>query len=266
MDLANQYNSKSPAVKRLMREAREMQDPTEDYSAAPVNDNLFEWHFTIKGASDSDFEGGLYHGRIIFPSEYPMKPPNILLLTPNGRFETNKKICLTISGHHPETWQPSWCVRTALLALIAFMPTPGSGTVGSLDYTKEERQMLARNSLDEKNETTVKINSCTKELKIELGTQSECVTDSYSQEVIDKLLLDTNKLLSKSDADANNTNSKDGNENFENIDLPDVELIRLDRFNIFSNVLSNISNSKVTVSIIIVLIAFLLYRRIFLLN
>lgn len=151
-----------------MREACELKEPTEDYSAAPVNDNLFEWHFTIRGAADTEFEGGLYHGRILFPSEYPMKPPNILLLTvsctcafilfsrrikftiflfqiqPNGRFETNKKICLSISGHHPETWQPSWCVRTALLALIAFMPTPGNGTVGSLDYTKEERQMLAR--------------------------------------------------------------------------------------------------------------------------
>lgn len=27
---------------------------------------------------------------------------------PNGRFEVGKKICLSISGHHPETWQPSW--------------------------------------------------------------------------------------------------------------------------------------------------------------
>lgn len=26
----------------------------------------------------------------------------------NGRFEVGKKICLSISGHHPETWQPSW--------------------------------------------------------------------------------------------------------------------------------------------------------------
>ena len=67
-----------------------------------------------------------------------------LMLQPNGRFETNKKICLSISGHHPETWQPSWSIRTALLALIAFMPTPGNGTIGSLDYTPEERQMLAR--------------------------------------------------------------------------------------------------------------------------
>lgn len=63
---------------------------------------------------------------------------------PNGRFEVNKKICLSISGYHPETWQPSWSIRTALLALIAFMPTPGNGTIGSLDYTPEERQKLAK--------------------------------------------------------------------------------------------------------------------------
>ena len=27
---------------------------------------------------------------------------------PNGRFEVGKKICLSMSAHHPETWQPSW--------------------------------------------------------------------------------------------------------------------------------------------------------------
>lgn len=31
-----------------------------------------------------------------------------LLLQPNGRFETQTKICLSISQHHPEHWQPSW--------------------------------------------------------------------------------------------------------------------------------------------------------------
>lgn len=67
---------------------------------------------------------------------------------PNGRFETNKKICLSISGYHPESWQPSWSIRTALLALIAFMPTPAAGTIGSLDYTKEERQALAKKSIN----------------------------------------------------------------------------------------------------------------------
>lgn len=64
-----------------MREACELREPTEDYSASPLQENLFEWHFTVKGANGTEFEGGVYHGRIIFPNEYPMKPPNIILLT-----------------------------------------------------------------------------------------------------------------------------------------------------------------------------------------
>jgi hypothetical protein len=84
---------------------------------------------------------------ILYPELFCLKLSEdglVVVLQPNGRFETNKKICLSISGHHPETWQPSWSIRTALLALIAFMPTPGSGTIGSLDYTPEERHVLAR--------------------------------------------------------------------------------------------------------------------------
>ena len=46
-----------------------------------------------------------------------------------------RQVCLSISSHHPEHWQPSWSVRTALTALIAFMPTPGNGAIGSIVRT-----------------------------------------------------------------------------------------------------------------------------------
>ncbi|KAM6992730.1 ubiquitin-conjugating enzyme E2 J1 [Tautogolabrus adspersus] len=146
--MESKYNLKSPAVKRLMKEAAELRDPAEHYHAQPLEDNLFEWHFSVRGPPDSDFDGGVYHGRIVLPPEYPMKPPSIILLTPNGRFEVGKKICLSISGHHPETWQPSWSIRTALIAIIGFMPTKGEGAIGSLDYTPEERRTLAKKSQD----------------------------------------------------------------------------------------------------------------------
>lgn len=64
-----------------MREAQELHEATEEYCAAPLEDNLFEWHFTVQGPPSTDFEGGVYHGRILLPPEYPMKPPNIILLT-----------------------------------------------------------------------------------------------------------------------------------------------------------------------------------------
>lgn len=146
-EMGEKYNTKCPGVKRLMREALELADATEEYCARPLEDNLFEWHFTVQGPKGTEFEGGIYHGRILLPKEYPMHPPHIILLTPNGRFDVNKKICLSISGHHPETWQPSWSIRTALLALIAFMPTAAEGTIGSIDYSPAERKILAKRSV-----------------------------------------------------------------------------------------------------------------------
>lgn len=63
---------------------------------------------TIRGAPDTDFAGGIYHGRILLPPEYPFKPPHVVFLTPSGRFETHTKICLSFSAFHPELWQPAW--------------------------------------------------------------------------------------------------------------------------------------------------------------
>jgi ubiquitin-conjugating enzyme E2 J1 len=53
-------------VKRIMREARELRDPTDMFSAAPLDDNLFEWHFTIAGPAQTSFDGGRFHGESPF--------------------------------------------------------------------------------------------------------------------------------------------------------------------------------------------------------
>lgn len=105
-------------------------------------------HFTIRGPDSTEFEGGYYHGRILLPAEYPFKPPNIVFLTPSGRFETNTKVCLSFSAYHPELWQPAWGIRLILEALISFLPSKGDGAIGALDWTREERQKLAKKSVE----------------------------------------------------------------------------------------------------------------------
>lgn len=65
------------------------------------------------------------------------------MLTPSGRFATDTKICLSISSFHPESWQPSWSVRSALIALIAFMQTSGDGAIGSIEVSPEIRRQMA---------------------------------------------------------------------------------------------------------------------------
>ncbi|KAG2436670.1 hypothetical protein HXX76_006198 [Chlamydomonas incerta] len=147
---APKFNLRNPAVKRIMQEIKEIRaDTSGDFLAEALESDIFEWHFVIRGPRETEFEGGIYHGRILLPAEYPFKPPSFMMLTPNGRFETNMKICLSISSHHPEHWQPSWSVRTALMALIAFMPSPGNGALGAIDFTKDERRILAARSRTE---------------------------------------------------------------------------------------------------------------------
>jgi ubiquitin-conjugating enzyme E2 J1 len=103
--------------KQTVKEAQELANaPSPDYTAAPLESDLFEWHFTFRGPPTSVYSEGIYHGRIVLPPAYPLRPPSFRFLTPSGRFEANREICLSISGHHEETWQPAWGVRTALVA------------------------------------------------------------------------------------------------------------------------------------------------------
>lgn len=136
----------SSAVKRIMQEARELaNDPCTDYTAAPLEDDIFEWHCTMRGTPGTEFEGGLYHFRILLPTEYPFRPPSIMMLTPNGRFELNTKICISFTSYHEELWQPAWGVRTAIIGLQGFFPLKGTAAVGvgALEYPATERKRLA---------------------------------------------------------------------------------------------------------------------------
>ena len=49
---------------------------------------------------NDEYQGGLYHGKIIFPIEYPNKAPKLIFITPNGRFDVNKEICLSFTSFH----------------------------------------------------------------------------------------------------------------------------------------------------------------------
>lgn len=53
--------------------------------------NMFEWHFTFLGAKDSPFEGGLYHGSITLPPDYPQSGPSVRLLNTNQRFKVRQR-------------------------------------------------------------------------------------------------------------------------------------------------------------------------------
>ena len=69
--------------------------------------NILEIHFLMIGRKGTPYEGGHYIGKITHNSEYPLKAPEIMACTPNGRFVINKNICLTNSSYHQESWAPA---------------------------------------------------------------------------------------------------------------------------------------------------------------
>lgn len=64
-------NSRNTAIKRIQADVRElMKHPSSRYHASPMEDNMFEWHFTIRGPVGSEFENGVYHGKEILLHRY----------------------------------------------------------------------------------------------------------------------------------------------------------------------------------------------------
>ena len=134
------------AQKRLTKEYKALSDePTPYIYARPDEQNILEWHYIITGPPGTPYEGGQYHGMLLFPPTYPFKPPGITMITPNGRFQTNKRLCLTISDYHPESWNPAWSVGTILVGLLSFM-TGNEGTTGTIKNTEKQKIALASQS------------------------------------------------------------------------------------------------------------------------
>jgi ubiquitin-conjugating enzyme E2 J2 len=127
-------------VLRLQKEYKQLSqsNSVNNFVAVPDPINIFEWHFCIFGLKDCVYENGFYHGKILFPTEYPLKPPGLLMLTNSGRFQQNKKICLSISDFHPETWNPIWKTETIMTALVSFMNSDEltTGCITTSDGTK----------------------------------------------------------------------------------------------------------------------------------
>ncbi|XP_056588568.1 ubiquitin-conjugating enzyme E2 J2 [Triplophysa dalaica] len=147
--MSNNLNKRAPttATQRLKQDyLRIKKDPVPYICAEPLPSNILEWHYLVRGPEKTPYEGGFYHGKLIFPREFPFKPPSIYMITPNGRFKCNTRLCLSITDFHPDTWNPAWSVSTILTGLLSFMVEKGP-TLGSIETSDFTKRQLASQSL-----------------------------------------------------------------------------------------------------------------------
>ena len=131
----------------------------ENFICLPDPSDPYKWYYVVYGLEEpKEYKGGYYLGVITCPDTYPAKAPRIDILTENGRFRVKEKsegICLSISHHHPESWNPAWKVNQIVIGLISFWIT-NEDTYGAFydhefknqkDFTpSENRQIMAMES------------------------------------------------------------------------------------------------------------------------
>ncbi len=83
------------------------------------------WYIMIHNvAGDNDeFMGGEYLVRIELPEDFPFKPPHFYFLTPQGVYDINKKICISIGEFHKDDY-------LSTLGVLGFCAQLVSGLIG----------------------------------------------------------------------------------------------------------------------------------------
>lgn len=105
--------------KRITNEVMDLlNNPLKDYDTYQDESNFLTFYVLFKGPIETDYQGGFYILKIQLASEYPKAPPDYYMLVPSGRFEINKKICITNSGYHRDLWQPTWNLKKMMEGLF----------------------------------------------------------------------------------------------------------------------------------------------------
>lgn len=135
--------------KRLLGEVKLLKrDPHKYIDVFPDEKDLLTWYFLIKGPEFSDFKDGYYIGKIMHNPEYPLKPPDFMMLTPNGRFDVGHKICMSNTGYHTSEWSPMWNIHAILTGFLSIMLDDKEHGISHIHYSKEERAEYANKSIE----------------------------------------------------------------------------------------------------------------------
>lgn len=108
-------------VNRLKNELKELEtNPPTNCSANMVSDDIYHWQATILGPEGSPYENGVFYLQILFPQDYPFKPPKVKFITKiyHCNINNNGNICLDILK---EQWSPALTISKILLSICSLM-------------------------------------------------------------------------------------------------------------------------------------------------
>ena len=137
------------ALKRLHKELLDIsKDTPANCSAGLLSNDLFVWQATIIGPTETPYEGGVFHLKMVFPTDYPFKAPSVTFTTriyhPN--INDNGSICLDILK---DQWSPVLTVSKLLLSICSLLnePNPNDPLMPSIaNLYKTNREQFNANA------------------------------------------------------------------------------------------------------------------------
>lgn len=115
----------NPCIRRLQQELKNRDLNRNDIIYVPLEDNIKIWNATVTGPVGSAFENYKLKLRIVFPDDYPFKPPRInfinMVYHPNTNLEGD--ICLDILKCN---WSPVLTIEKVLLSIISLLDKPNT--------------------------------------------------------------------------------------------------------------------------------------------
>ena len=147
------------ATRRLFYDLRELKDSavSRNITAHPLDQDIYKWHGNILITAKDSSLTMVLHFLLLFPTDYPQKPPSILLTTPLPHPNVHRtilgyKVCLDMLDGASEGpyqgWSQSYTARSILMQLEAFMRDPKelyNPHIGTLDMARMAAEQTSCN-------------------------------------------------------------------------------------------------------------------------
>jgi ubiquitin-conjugating enzyme E2 J2 len=135
-------------LRRIQGDLRDLDQNRMEFAQAIQDESNIKLFYFLLRPLEEPYIGGLFIGKIELPDDYPKSPGSFYMLTPNGRFSINSKICLTNSSYHKENWTPIWSIRNMILGFISIFMSDDTTGISHIKDTIQSRKRMAAESIN----------------------------------------------------------------------------------------------------------------------